>query len=45
MNMGNVSNTTKTRTQNLFRLKRKPIPLDHTDGCLRLPIVENSSEI
>ena len=32
MNMGNISDTARNRTYNLFRLKREPIPLGHSDG-------------
>jgi hypothetical protein len=32
MNMGYVSATARNRTHNLFRLKREPIPLYHSDG-------------
>ena len=32
MNMGYISDTTRNRTHNLFRPKREPIPLGHSDG-------------
>ena len=32
MNMGYISETVRNRTHNLFRLKREPIPLYHSDG-------------
>ena len=32
MNMGYISDTARNRTHNLFRLKREPIPLYHSDG-------------
>ena len=32
MNMGYISDTARNRTHNLFRRKREPIPLDHSDG-------------
>ena len=32
MNMGNISRTTRNRTHNMFRPKREPIPLCHSDG-------------
>ena len=32
MNMGYISDTARDRTHNLFRLKREPIPLYHSDG-------------
>ena len=31
-NMGYISDTARNRTHNLFRPKREPIPLDHSDG-------------
>ena len=31
-NMGYISDTTRNRTHNLFRPKREPIPLGHSDG-------------
>ena len=31
-NMGYISDTARNRTPNLFRPKREPIPLDHSDG-------------
>ena len=31
MNMGYISNTARNRTHNLFRPKREPIPLGHSD--------------
>ena len=34
MNMGYVSDTARTRTRNLFRPKREPIPLGHSDGLV-----------
>ena len=34
MNMGYISDTARNRTHNLFRPKRKPIPLGHSDGRL-----------
>ena len=33
MNMGYISDTARNRTHNLFRPKREPIPLGHSDGC------------
>ena len=38
MNMGYISDTARNRTHNLFRPKREPLPLDHSDHCL-LPFV------
>ena len=32
MNMGYISDTARNRSHNLFRLKRGPIPLGHSDG-------------
>ena len=32
MNMGYISDTVRNRTHNLFRPKREPIPLGHSDG-------------
>ena len=32
MNMGYISDTARNRTHNLFRTKREPIPLGHSDG-------------
>ena len=32
MNMGYISDIARNRTHNLFRPKREPIPLDHSDG-------------
>ena len=32
MNMGYISDTAKNRTHNLFRPKREPVPLGHSDG-------------
>ena len=32
MNMGYISGTARNRTHNLFRTKREPIPLAHSDG-------------
>ena len=34
MNMGYISDTARNRTHNLFRPKREPIPLGHSDGHL-----------
>ena len=31
MNMGYISNTARNRTHNLFRPKREPIPLGHSE--------------
>ena len=31
MNMGYISDTARNRTHNLFRPKREPIPLGHSD--------------
>ena len=36
MNMGYISDTARNRTHNLFRPKREPIPLGHSDGQGRL---------
>ena len=39
MNMGYISHTARNRTHNLFRSKREPIPLGHSDGlCLTMYI-------
>ena len=35
MNMGYISDTARNRTHNLFRPKREPIPLGHSDGFPR----------
>ena len=32
MNMGYISDTARNRSHNLFRPKREPIPLGHSDG-------------
>ena len=32
MNMGYISDTARNRTYNLFRPKREPTPLGHSDG-------------
>ena len=42
MNMGYISDTARNQTHNLFRPKREPIPLGHSDGrsCL-----DNQSEV
>ena len=32
MDMGYISDTVRNRTHNLFRPKREPIPLGHSDG-------------
>ena len=32
MNMGYISDTARNQTHNLFRPKREPIPLGHSDG-------------
>ena len=32
MNMGYIFDTARNRSHNLFRPKREPIPLDHSDG-------------
>ena len=37
MNMGYLSDTARNRTHNLFRPKREPIPLGHSDGHLSTP--------
>ena len=34
MNMGYISDTARNRAHNLFRPKREPIPLGHSDGHL-----------
>ena len=34
MNMGYISDTARNRTHNLFRPKREPIPLGHSDGLI-----------
>ena len=36
MNMGYISDTARSQTHNLFRPKREPIPLDHSDGQIKL---------
>ena len=35
MNMGYISDTARNRTHNLFRPKREPIPLGHSDSEFR----------
>ena len=35
MNMGYISDTARNRTHNLFRPKREPIPLGHSDEFWR----------
>ena len=40
MNMGYISDTAKNRTHNLFRLKREPIPLGHSEGHLHYAFVD-----
>ena len=37
MNMGYISDTARNRTHNLFRPKREPIPLGHSDGLSLWP--------
>ena len=32
MNMGYISDTARIRNHNMFRPKREPIPLGHSDG-------------
>ena len=32
VDMGYISDTARNRTHNLFRPKREPIPLGHSDG-------------
>ena len=34
MNTGYISDTAMNRTHNLFRPKREPIPLGHSDGAV-----------
>ena len=34
MNMGYISDTARNRTHNLFRPKREPIPLGHSDEII-----------
>ena len=34
MNMGYISDTARNRTHNLFRPKRGPLPLGHSDGLV-----------
>ena len=36
MNMGHIYDTARNWTQNLFRLKREPIPQGHSDGLFQL---------
>ena len=36
MNMGYISDTARNRTHNLFRPKREPKPLGHSDGRIIL---------
>ena len=38
MNMGYISETARNRTHDLFRPKREPIPLGHSDG----PVVRHN---
>ena len=38
MNMGYISDTARNRTHNLFRPKREPIPLGHSDGRMLLHV-------
>ena len=48
MNMGYISDTARNRTHNLFRPKREPIPLGHSDGSLwpsDLSVVSQDSQI
>ena len=42
MNMGYISDTAWNRTHNLFRPKREPIPLGHSDGRSSRTKIENS---
>ena len=35
VNMGYISHTARNRTHDLFRPKREPTPLGHSDGLLR----------
>ena len=36
MNMGNISDTARNRTHNLFRPKWGPTPLGHSDGSIEM---------
>jgi len=42
MNMGYISDTARDRTHNLFRRKREPIPLGHSDGRI---LEDNKSRV
>ena len=39
MNMGYISDTARIRIHNLFRPKREPIPLGHSDGQAKWSIL------
>ena len=41
MNMGYISDTARNRTHNLFRPKREPIPLCHSDGLFNWSALES----
>ena len=44
MNMGNISDTARNRTHNVFRPKREPIPIGHSDGYdIYLTLYEDSN--
>ena len=36
INMGYISDTARNQTHNLFRPKREPIPLGHSDGFSKI---------
>ena len=42
MNMGYIFDTARNRTHNLFRPKREPIPLGHSDGLIWPPRIRLS---
>ena len=41
MNMGYISDTARNRTHNLFRPKREPIPLGHSDRLFCETLVQS----
>ena len=40
-----ISNTARNRTHNLFRLKREPIPLGHSDGLAYVICIGDVTEL
>ena len=44
MNMGYISDTARNRTHNLFRPKREPIPLGHSDELVMIMVSHENSK-